>query len=51
MDKTKKMIKESIALAIDAIKDDIQASADEDQNLKRAQAIKILTEAYKDVSR
>lgn len=48
--KTKKLIQESIALAIDAIKDDIQVTADQEENLTRAEAIKKLTEAFKNVS-
>ena len=48
--KTKKLLQESILLAIDSIREDIQNTADQDENLTRAEAIKKLTEAFKNVS-
>lgn len=47
--KIKKLIRESILLAIEAIKDDICSDRDEEKNKARAEAIKTLTEAYKNV--
>lgn len=51
MDKTRKLIKQSILLAISALSDDIQGDADKDNNLTRAEAIKRLAEAYRSVDR
>lgn len=45
--KTKRLIREAILLSIDAIKDDITNDADQEANKTRAEAIKTLTEAYK----
>lgn len=51
MNENGKLIKESIVLAIDAIKDDICEGRDPDNNKTRAEAIKALTEAYKNINR
>lgn len=48
--KTKKLVQETIRQAIESINDDIQVTADQDENLTRAEAIKKLTEAFKNVS-
>lgn len=48
---TKKLIEESIMLAIDSISEDIQKTTNEDQNKIRAESIKILAEAYDIVHR
>lgn len=45
-DKTDKLIKESILLAVDSIREDIQSTADTGDNLKRAEAILKLMTAY-----
>lgn len=47
--KDKQLIRESIVLAIDALKDDITGSTDEGANKTRADAIKTLTEAFKNM--
>lgn len=44
--KTKKLMEQSILLAIDAIKTDICGTVDADENRTRAEAIKMLAEAY-----
>ena len=51
MNKTKKLIKETIMLAIDSIKEDITNTADDVENKNRAEAIKLLAEAYDIVHR
>ena len=51
MKKTKKMIEQSIMLAIDSISEDIQRTAEEEENKIRAESIKILAEAYDIVRR
>lgn len=51
MNKTKKLIEESILLAIDSLKDDIIRNADADENKTSAEAIKLLAEAYDIVHR
>lgn len=48
---TKEDIKKQIAEAVEALAADICGSEDPDENLKRAEAIKRLTEAHKTVSR
>lgn len=45
--KEKKEIRSYIESAIDSIKSDIIRDADADNNLKRAEAIKTLAEAYR----
>ena len=47
--KEKKLIRESILLCIEGLKDDITGDRDPDANKTRAEAIKLLTEAYKNV--
>ena len=49
--KTKHLIEESIMLAIDAISEDIQRTANEDENKIRAESIKMLAETYDIVHR
>lgn len=49
--RTKRLIEESICIAIDNISEDIQKWSNEDQNKVRAEAIKILAEAYDIVHR
>lgn len=51
MNKTKKLIEQSILLAIDSIKEDIEVTADDVENKNRAEAIKMLAEAYDIVHR
>ena len=51
MNRTKKLIEESILLAIESIKEDITHCADIEQNKPRAEAIKALAEAYDIVHR
>ena len=51
MNKTKKLIEESILLAIDSIKEDITNTTDIEENKPRAEAIKALAEAYNIVHR
>lgn len=46
MNKTKKLIEQSIFLAIDSIKEDITNTSDIEENKPRAEAIKALAEAY-----
>ena len=48
---TKQKIKEQIAEAVEALTADICGSTDENENLKRAEAIKLLTEAHKNMGR
>lgn len=48
--KTNKLIKQAIIFAINSISDDIQTSTDVEDNFHRAEAIKILAEAFKIVS-
>lgn len=48
---TKKLIEESIMLAIDSISEDIQKTVDEKENDIRAHSIKMLAEAYDIVHR
>lgn len=48
--KIRKLIRESIHLAINSISDDIQTTTDVESNYHRAEAIKILAEAFKIVS-
>ena len=48
---TKNQIEESINLAIFSISEDIQRTADENENKIRAEAIKTLAEAYDIVHR
>ena len=45
----KKLIKEAIVLAVSELKDDIFADADANANKTRAEAIRTLTEAFKNV--
>lgn len=47
----KRLIEESIMLAIDSISEDIQRTADDAENKNRAEAIKTLAEAYDIVHR
>ena len=47
----KRLIEESIMLAIDAISEDIQRTTDDAENKNRAEAIKTLAEAYDIVHR
>lgn len=49
--RTKRLIEESICIAIDNISEDIQKWRNEDQNKVRAEAIKTLAEAYDIVHR
>ena len=49
--RTKRLIEESILLAVDSISEDIQRTADEAENKTRAEAIKLLAEAYDIVHR
>ena len=49
MRKEEKLIKESIVLAIDALKDDICQDRNAEINKIRAEAIKALTEAFKNI--
>lgn len=51
MNKTKKMIEESILFAIESIKEDITNTSDIEENNPRAEAIKTLAEAYDIVHR
>ena len=51
MNKTKKLIEKSILFAIDSIKNDIIITADDVENKNRAEAIKLLAEAYDIVHR
>ena len=51
MSKTKRLIEESIMLAIDSLSKDIQIRTDEKENSVIAQAIKVLAEAYDTVHR
>jgi hypothetical protein len=51
MNKTKKLIEESILLAIDSLKDDIIRNPDVDETKTSAEAIKLLAEAYDIVHR
>lgn len=51
MNKTKKMIEESILFAIESIKEDITNTSDIEENKPRAEAIKTLAEAYDIVHR
>ena len=48
---TKKMIEESIMFAIDSVSEDIQKTTDIEENKARAEAIKMLSEAYDIVHR
>lgn len=47
----KRMIEESIMFAIDSISEDIQKTTNEEENKIRADAIKVLAEAYDIVHR
>ena len=49
--KTKHMIEESIMFAIDSISEDIQKNYHKEENKVRAEAIKMLAEAYDIVHR
>lgn len=51
MNKTKKLIEEAILLSIEAIRKDIEYTADIDENKPKAEAIKALAEAYDIVHR
>lgn len=51
MNKTKKLIEQSILLAIDSIREDITNITDIEENKPRAEAIKTLAEAYDIVHR
>lgn len=51
MNKTKKLIEESILLAIESIKEDITNTSDIEENKPRSEAIKVLAEAYDIVHR
>jgi hypothetical protein len=51
MNKVKRLMEESILLAIDSLKDDIIRNADVDENKTSAEAIKTLAEAYNIVHR
>ena len=48
---TKQLIEESILLAVDSISEDIQRTVNEEENKVRAEAIKMLAEAYNVVHR
>lgn len=49
MDKTKKLIKETILFSMDEIKDRISNTAIEDELLKLSECMKMLSEAYKNI--
>lgn len=51
MHKTKKLIEQSILLMIDSIKEDMEYTADSEENERRAAAVKMLAEAYDIVHR
>lgn len=51
MNKTKRLIEEAILLAIASIREDIQSACDDEENVRRATAIKTLAEAYDIVHR
>lgn len=51
MNKTKKLIEESILFAIASIKEDITNTSDIDENKPGSEAIKMLAEAYDIVHR
>ena len=51
MNKTKKLIEQSILFAIESIKEDITNTSDDLENKNRAEAIKLLSEAYDIVHR
>ena len=51
MNKTKKLIEESIMLAIEDLSREIRSSVNEEENNLDAQSIKILAEAYDIVHR
>lgn len=51
MNKVKRLMEESILLAIDSLKDDIIRGCDTDENKTSAEAIKVLAEAYNIVHR
>lgn len=51
MKKTKKLIEQSILLAIDSVSEDIQRTVCEEENKSRAESIKLLAEAYDIVHR
>lgn len=48
---TKRLIEESIMFAIDELQHDLKRTADEDDNAKTANSIKVLAEAYDIVHR
>lgn len=50
-DKNKELIQQAILFAVDSIREDIQTSCDVDDNHRRAETIKILAEAYREVSK
>ena len=51
MNKTKKLIETAIMAAIDSITEDITETVDDEKNKRRAEAIKMLAEAYDIVHR
>ena len=51
MNKTKRLIEESILFSIESIKEDITSTSDIEENKQRAAAIKALAEAYSIVHR
>ena len=51
MNKTKKLIEESILFSIASIREEITESSYSDENKTRAEAIKVLAEAYDIVHR
>lgn len=51
MNKTKRLALEAIMLSMDAIKVDIECHADDQENLRRSEAMKNLAEAYKIISK
>ena len=51
MKKTKKLLEETILLAVNSISEDIRSTTNIDDNTHRAEAIKLLAEAYNIVRR
>ena len=50
-DKNTKLVQEAIIFAINSISEDIQKDCDINDNSRRAATIKILAEAYREVSK
>lgn len=50
-DKNTKLVQQAILLAINAVSEDIQKNYDISDNFRRAATIKILAEAYREVSK